>query len=155
MKPGKSIEQKQVSDDCCNVKMRHYKIETWVVVVITHNIHFPSRGTTHATMGNFLKFKFSFHDLLTPRKSNTEFSCFSPLLILFLQHAIIPHPHSYTFDSKFGRYFLLLSQIRAMLFNVLKWKVLVKTKMLQLWKQSDHGFEIDFRAKFICCHRYI
>lgn len=37
-------------------------------------------------MNNLLKFKFSFHDLLTPRKSNSEFSCYK-------QAAKHHHPH--------------------------------------------------------------
>lgn len=98
-------------------------------------------------MNNLLNFKFSFHDLLTPRKSNTEFSCYKQA---GKHHH--PHPKSTNTYFQFNRrcwslfcfcfVFPMLSKIRAM-FCFMCWSekyFLFFTIFLSVMKNVAAGF---------------
>lgn len=60
---------------------------------------FSPSTAIHATVRNFLCFRFSFHDLLTPRKSNTELSYTFPCSFV-LSSQFFEQTHAQLLSSK-------------------------------------------------------
>lgn len=73
----------------------------WMIVKAQGKIttKYSPFSVVYATVDNFLHFQFSFHDLLTLRKSNTAFSCYTftqspPLHIFYVRRIHLSPTHA-------------------------------------------------------------